>query len=465
MKNVYKLISTTIFALAISLTGISQAQSLSDIQFWVGEGTDSTIVVVDFLEASPSAYAWGVKFNDSISGSDILNLISWNDKDFTVKKGQFLNDIIYKTHSGIAGTNSNYWNTWTNSIGTWVSNTGLGTYIKAGESFGFSFTGWPASAPHLIAVPVVQSFFSPQVGTVGSDAIYKDSTAITQWVTAVDGLVRGPQDIANPGGGTASFGVEQNVIGTINNQYLSLGDGGSITLSFGSYGIENGTGADFAVFENGFTFGSGAFLELAFVEVSSNGTDFVRFPSISLTPTATQTGGFGSTDAKMLHNLAGKYIKNWGTPFDLEDLKDNPNVDVNNITHIRLVDVVGSINPQFGTKDAKGHLINDPYSTPFASSGFDLDGIGIINPTLLTSTIDVTEAGFSVFPTSANDYISVISENKIESVEMIHVGTGISFSKSLDDNKSIDLNGMNTGMYIINVYQNGTWSSQKIIVE
>jgi hypothetical protein len=40
---------------------------------------------------------------------------------------------------------------------------------------------------------------------------------------------------------------------------------------------------------------------------------------------------------------------------------------------------VGSINNEFGSRDSAGRIINDPFPTPFASGGFDLDAIGVIN--------------------------------------------------------------------------------------
>lgn len=52
-------------------------------------------------------------------------------------------------------------------------------------------------------------------------------------------------------------------------------------------------------------------------------------------------------------------------------------LDVNAITQVRLIDVVGSINPAYGSTDALGNLINDPWSTPFATGGFDLDAVGV----------------------------------------------------------------------------------------
>src|SRR5690554_7902133 len=89
------------------------------------------------------------------------------------------------------------------------------------------------------------------------------------------------------------------------------------------------SGLDFAVFENGF---SQSFLELAPVEVSSDGINYVRFTSHSLTQTDTTIGVFGALDATHLYNLAGKYKGGFGTPFDLEELKDSANLNVNKIT-------------------------------------------------------------------------------------------------------------------------------------
>jgi hypothetical protein len=46
---------------------------------------------------------------------------------------------------------------------------------------------------------------------------------------------------------------------------------------------------------------------------------------------------------------------------------------------VRITDVVGSIDPRYWTRDSLGNLINDPFTTPFASGGFDLNGVGVIN--------------------------------------------------------------------------------------
>lgn len=230
--------------------------------------------------------------------------------------------------------------------------------------------------------------YDPQVGFGATEAISKDDPRIIGWATG--GTVsRGPIFAPNPGFGDASFGTIANATGVADATpndglpVVSLGDGGSITMTFG-FAITNSFGPDFAIFENGFintgdTSGN-AFLELGHVEVSSDGSNFFRFDSVSLTPTGLQTGTFGTTDASNLHNLAGKYIAGYGTGFDLEELVGTPGLDVNAVTHVRIVDVVGSIDPAFGSQDSLGNYINDPYPTAFNSGGFDLDAIAILVP-------------------------------------------------------------------------------------
>jgi hypothetical protein len=200
--------------------------------------------------------------------------------------------------------------------------------------------------------------------------------AIVGWASGVSSLIRGPQDISNGASPLASYGVAGHALGAADGTLgvVSLGDGGSITLTF-NHAIVNGAGADFAVFENGFSFQGGLFTELAFVEVSSDGVNFVRFPASSLTPTAAQLGAFDPIDPSNLDNLAGKHEALVGTPFDLAD------VGLSFATHVRLVDVVGSIDPAFARYDKDGNAINDPWTTPFEGSGFDLDAVGVIHQT------------------------------------------------------------------------------------
>lgn len=254
-----------------------------------------------------------------------------------------------------------------------------------------------ATAVSPIAPVALAGPYAPAAGQSGSEAIAFDDPLFVGWATGVANLTRGPQDIANPGGGLVNYGVPSDALGaagsSTSQSILSLGDGGSITVTF-DQPIVDGDGFDFAVFENSF---SDTFLELALVEVSSNGSDFIRFDAVSLTPTDTQVGGFGALDTTNLDNLAGKYRVGYGTPFDLNELADaSPLLNINAVTHVRLIDVVGSINPSLGTQDSLGNLINDPYATLFSSSGFDLDAVGVINVPEPTTALALACTGLLV---------------------------------------------------------------------
>jgi hypothetical protein len=117
----------------------------------------------------------------------------------------------------------------------------------------------------------------------------------------------------------------------------------------------------------------GIFGELAYVEVSADGANYVRFPSASATTSA--VNGYGSIDPTKVRNLAGKHVNgygdSWGTPFDLTE------VGLSQITHIRLVDIPG--NGSF--PDSSGRPIFDPWPT-FGSGGFDLEAVGAISTSM-----------------------------------------------------------------------------------
>ncbi|AKB34208.1 Chitin binding protein [Methanosarcina siciliae HI350] len=172
-------------------------------------------------------------------------------------------------------------------------------------------------------------------------------------------------------------------LGDLNQDQINAGElPGSVTLGF-DLPIANGEGPDLAVFENGFIV-SGTetiFAELAYVEVSTDGIVFARFPSISLT--SGQVGGYGSIDPTDVYNLAGKHVNaygdSWGTPFDLSTLSQAPevlngSVDLNSINYVRIVDIPGSGD----FKDSQGNPIYDGWVT-WGSGGLDLEAVGVIN--------------------------------------------------------------------------------------
>lgn len=241
-------------------------------------------------------------------------------------------------------------------------------------------------AAAVLVLPILAGPYPPAAGQPGSDAIAANDPRFGTWATAAE-VTRGPTEIGIEESPLASYGSEGDVVGPADASpdspypVVSLGDGGSATLEF-SLPFADVPGPDFAVFENGF---DPSFLELAHVEVSSDGVNFFRFPSSSLTAVSGNIGEGGSVDPTNIHNLAGKHLAGFGTPFDLAELRSTSLLlDLQRITHVRLIDAVGTNDPAHASVDASGRIIIDPYPTPYFSSGFDLDAVGAFSRTATT---------------------------------------------------------------------------------
>ena len=137
----------------------------------------------------------------------------------------------------------------------------------------------------------------------------------------------------------------------------SLGVGGFLTLGF-SVTITDGPGDDLIVFENPFSSGGRVYSEAMFVEVSTDGMTFARFPNLYTGP-ATSGGAFALNHPGIYSGLAGikphrggvagndpgDVVEAGGDLFDLASLRMHPDVisgkvDLAKINEIRLVDVI-----------------------------------------------------------------------------------------------------------------------------
>ena len=215
----------------------------------------------------------------------------------------------------------------------------------------------------------VRSAFPGAAGSDSDDSLDKDDPAFAGWATAVASVTYGeavdetwrtPAKALGPAAGSSG-------------DVLVLGRGGQATLTFAAP-LRDGPGFDLAVFENSF---SDTFLDLGFVEVSSDGSTFVRFDSAAHTPDSVDA--FGSVDPTTIHGLAGAHRQGKGTPFDLSWLRFHPEVltgqlDLEAVTHVRIVDAVGD----GSDTDSFGRPIHDPYPTT-GSAGLDLDAVGAIH--------------------------------------------------------------------------------------
>ncbi len=303
--------------------------------------------------------------------------------------------------------------------------------------------------------------YAPPAGITGSTAIHKDSSVFKSWASSVE-IFRASIDISDPNSPLASVGDSSSCLGKSNGLLVSLGDGGEAILSF-ELPIFDGPSWDFAVFENSFL---NDFLELAFVEVSSDGQNFFRFPASSLSQDTAQIDGFGAVDARKLNNLAGKYEANYGTPFDLAEMAGIPGLDIQNISHIKIIDVVGSINPSFGSLDTAGNIINDPWPTAFPSCGFDLESLGVIHSKGFS--LEENWTSLKIYPNPTAQVLFLKNENPSNKLEKIQIysleGICMKNVEILDQQEqiSIDLNGLKSGFYLLKLSINDETEIRKI---
>ncbi|MBP5495583.1 MAG: T9SS type A sorting domain-containing protein [Bacteroidales bacterium] len=452
--------------------------AFSDILFWVGEGTNEAVMVVNWAD---TALAWGYRWNGDASVADMMDHIAAADPRFSYTGTGFLDDINYiDTAAGMTAplgiTPGNWWSSSNNGF----MDMGLAQFLSNGDiekwadpaagvvvdstyddiyqywwyTYVYPMTITPVTVPDTTGGSGPDTIpehgpFCGGVGTDGCNAIAANDNQFVAWATGVV-LTRGPQMITNPTGPLASHGTETEAIGpaTMNNsmEAVSLGDGGSALLTF-ERPIRNGEGPDFVVFEND---NIGTFLELAFVEVSSDGEHFVRFPATSLTPTDEQVGSFGSVDPTFINNLAGKFKIGYGTPFDLEELADSANIDLDSIVYVRVIDVIGTIDPQYATYDAFGHIVNDPWPTNFASSGFDLSGVGVIHQ----KPVGIENHEMSrvyAYPNPCTSTLYIINENA-ERIELYNMnGQLLEVVNDGDTHVTLNMQSYPAGLYMLKV--------------
>ena len=469
----------------VSTDPVDATIAFGDILYWVGSGSDSAAFIVNYAQPD-TAFAWGYLFNGTTTAEAMVNAIAAADPRFEVvgtpSNGGDLHFVLDNGDTlGLSPIDPargyNFW--WTNLNGV-SAGAGAATTLHNGDVFKYgdlnSAIDWdyqygyymeeawtkaptPVSLPDttgntpdpVVPTPPQPGSFCGAAGTPGSSAIAADSSAFVAWATGVT-VTRGPRKISDPSLGVAATGTESNAVGqaTLNNVYdvVSLGDGGTALVTF-ALPITNGDGPDFAVFENGFSDNS---LELAFVEVSSDGQRFVRFPATCLTQNTTQLGNAGQTDPTNLNNLAGKYRIGFGTPFDLEELRDSTGINIDSIVYVRIVDVVGCIDPQYATRDQYGNIINDPWPTPFESSGYDLTGVGVIHE--LTPGVGINEAVAvvdNIYPNPTTGRITVSTRRAAEAALYDLSGRQVAVYALAEGKNTLDLTTFQNGVYMLRV--------------
>lgn len=134
----------------LASTQLNAQFDVTQVQYWVGAGADTSILVVDFQDGSfdGASFAWGYLHNGS-TGAEMLNAIAAADVNFTVDmSGGFLNDITYGAYAGIGGSPV-YWSTWSGTdIASMTMNGGVSAPLGNGDWFACSYTDFdPALEP------------------------------------------------------------------------------------------------------------------------------------------------------------------------------------------------------------------------------------------------------------------------------------------------------------------------------
>jgi hypothetical protein len=308
--------------------------------------------------------------------------------------------------------------------------------------------------------------FDPQVGFGGKFAISKDSSIIKGWATSCK-VTRGWQNYLDTTLGKATVGSEFYGTLAADGQVISLGDSGIAVLQFENP-ISDKEGPDFCVFENGFIVNNTkgeSHTEMAFVEVSSDGINYVRFPSQCLLDSNIQKGNFEGSDVSLIDGLAGKYIGGYGTPFDLNIFAPLSSINIGKITHVRLIDVVGNKDAAYPSRDKNGRKIIDPWPTPFAASGFDLDAVGVINQLYNTNIFQAKDFPFTLFPNPVINGENLIIDNLNNAVVSISSLQGKALFTSQANTKiEIETNKLLSGVYILSIAQQNKVYHQKISI-
>lgn len=137
--------------LFLSVLGKAQFTT-NDLVYYVGDGPDTAILVIDFLdETVDETYAWGFLFDATmdVTGGDMLDAIQEDEANLTVElMSGFLNNIYFNSHIGEGG-DPNFWGTWSKTDESeWELNDGLSEILNNGDWFGCSYTDFdPAVAP------------------------------------------------------------------------------------------------------------------------------------------------------------------------------------------------------------------------------------------------------------------------------------------------------------------------------
>ncbi len=129
MKKI--IITMALVAAGALTTKAGVISSFSDIQFWVGTGTNEAALVIDFHDGTAQqSFAWGFRWNGAATGFDMLTAIDVAAVDLTINSPSYVMDASFQ---GLAHTQStNFFDT---SWGYYIAG-GTATIFDSNSPYG-----------------------------------------------------------------------------------------------------------------------------------------------------------------------------------------------------------------------------------------------------------------------------------------------------------------------------------------
>jgi hypothetical protein len=209
--------------LLLATSSLVSAQSIpSRASFFVGQGPDTTYLLVDFKDTTFDASSiWGYAYQAPKTGLDLLEAVDSLDPNLafsydTASFGIYLDDVAYHRHLGEGGM-PNFWSTWDAlRYDSLAANTGLADTLLPGGLWGLSYTDFnPALAPDTPRAAIdPRAYQTSDVSTWlgsgpdsalvvldfknGSDTVsygwgyrFSDSVAVTAALSAIESAING----------------------------------------------------------------------------------------------------------------------------------------------------------------------------------------------------------------------------------------------------------------------------------
>ncbi|RWX00332.1 T9SS type A sorting domain-containing protein [Flavobacterium cerinum] len=160
MKRIFT-IGLLLFLLTFSSKLCAQFTE-TDIKFWVGEGTSTAVLVVDFRDGSSDpSFAWGYRYNEGtgLTFKDMLEAMAAVEPKFIIKLSNigFLEDITYNNHAGLAG-HPDWWSTWSgDNLQEMYMNSGVSEELLNGRWYGVSYGFMPETVAPTVTYPAYSS--------------------------------------------------------------------------------------------------------------------------------------------------------------------------------------------------------------------------------------------------------------------------------------------------------------------